>query len=53
MGWKFLYKKGVWELWKTPTKYLVCYHYGGKYEFCPDYQTAKTILDKKSKKSYN
>ena len=53
MGWQFLYQRGVWELWKTPTKYLVCYHYGGQYEFYPDYQTDKTTLDKKPKKQYN
>jgi hypothetical protein len=50
MGWQFLLQKGVWELWKTPTKYLVCYHYGGEYKFFTDYQTAKTALDKKLKK---
>lgn len=53
MGWQFLYQKGVWKLWKTPTKYLVCYQYGGEYEFYPDYQTAKAALDKKPKESYN
>ena len=53
MDWQFMTRKGVWELWKTPGRYLVCYHYKGIYKFFPDYQSAKNSLDKNSQKDYN
>ena len=32
-SWKLLKSYHFVELWKTPTKYLVCYKYGGIFHF--------------------
>ena len=33
MKWELLYRFDFLEVWKTPTKYLVCYHYGQDFRF--------------------
>lgn len=43
MGWKFLKKYGVAEVWQTPTKYLACYHYGGIFVFTKTLEEANKI----------
>lgn len=43
MGWKFLKKYGVAEVWQTPTKYLACYHYGGIFVFAETLEEANKI----------
>lgn len=37
-SWKLLKSYKFIDLWKTPTKYLVCYHYGGIYKFFETYE---------------
>ena len=39
-SWKLLKTYKFVEVWKTPTKYLVCYHYGGVFKYCTSYSDA-------------
>lgn len=32
-NWKYLGRKDEYEIWKTPTMYLVCYRYGREFHF--------------------
>ncbi len=47
MGWHLLRKYSYFmEVWKTPTMYLACDHYGGAYFFCKTFEEANnTALD--------
>lgn len=47
-GWEFLAKKGIWELWKTPTMFLVCYHYGRQCYFFSTKSEAEGFLNLQS-----
>lgn len=47
-GWEYLSKKGIWELWKTPTMFLVCYHYGQQYYFFSTEREATEFLNLQS-----
>lgn len=47
-GWEYLSKRGIWELWKTPTKFLVCYHYGLQYYFYENERDAQEFLSLQS-----
>lgn len=47
MGWKFLGKRNNYELWETPGKFLVCWHYCGIFEFFNSYNEALEFFNKK------
>ena len=57
MNWQFLNRFEFVEVWRTPTRYLSCYHYGGIYHFCSSYEealkVAKQILDENKISQYN
>ena len=40
-GWMKITQLGPIEIWKTPNKYLACYHYLNLFEFVPTLEEAK------------
>ena len=40
-GWVKITQWGPIEIWKTPNKYLACYHYLNLFEFVPTLEEAK------------
>lgn len=40
-GWAKITQRGPIEIWKTPNKYLACYHYLNLFEFVPTLEEAK------------
>ena len=40
-GWAKITQWGPIEIWKTPNKYLACYHYLNLFEFVPTLEEAK------------
>ena len=41
--WEFKAKFGHWEVWKTPSKFLVCYHYERIFVFTDTLKEAMEI----------
>lgn len=52
-GWHFLNKIGNFEIWKTPTKYLVCYKIRWVFIFTDTYQEALDIAKVKHQELIN
>ena len=40
--WEFKAKFGHWEVWKTPSKFLACYHYENSYR---NERTRERLMD--------
>lgn len=45
--WKSIVKKGYWELWQTPAKYLVCCRYTREFHFFDNFNEAREFLLRK------
>lgn len=43
-SWKLLKSYHFVELWKTPTKYLVCYKYGGIFHFVDTFEEGVKLI---------
>lgn len=43
MKWELLYRFDYLEIWKTPTKYLTCYHYNREFYFVDSKDEALAI----------
>ena len=44
-GWEKITTKGFVEVWKTPTKFLTCYKYGGIFIFCNSEEEARNNVE--------
>lgn len=47
--WELIGKTYTWEMWKTPTKYLVCWKYIGEFHFFESPTAAKRFFIDKMK----
>ena len=43
--WEFKAKFGHWEVWKTPSKFLACYHYERIFVFSYHYERIFVFTD--------
>lgn len=49
LGWKKIKGRNGWELWETPSRYLVCLKYCNKYYFFDNLEKAKEFFLDNSK----